>query len=72
MRVRCPRCEKSVEWEGNEWRPFCGERCKLIDLGAWAEGEYRIPAEPVQEKDYNGQDEIKGERENRLSDREEA
>jgi endogenous inhibitor of DNA gyrase (YacG/DUF329 family) len=72
MQVRCPRCGKLVQWEGNEWRPFCGERCKLIDLGAWAEGEYRIPAEPAQGKDYNEQDKIKGEKENRLSDLEEA
>jgi endogenous inhibitor of DNA gyrase (YacG/DUF329 family) len=34
-----------VEWQGNEWRPFCSERCKLIDLGAWASEEYRIPEE---------------------------
>ncbi|HSE84373.1 MAG TPA: DNA gyrase inhibitor YacG [Thermodesulfobacteriota bacterium] len=72
MQVRCPRCGKLVRWEGNEWRPFCGERCKLIDLGDWAEGEYRIPAEPAQEKDYNEQDKIKGEKEKRLSDLEET
>ncbi|HWP91905.1 MAG TPA: DNA gyrase inhibitor YacG [Thermodesulfobacteriota bacterium] len=45
MRVKCPRCGTVVEWQGNEWRPFCSERCKLIDLGAWASEEYRIPEE---------------------------
>lgn len=30
---------------GNEFRPFCSERCKLLDLGAWADEEYNLPAE---------------------------
>jgi len=58
MQVKCPRCGKSANWEGNEWRPFCSERCKLIDLGAWAGEEYRIPQEPVSEenrKEINGE-----------------
>jgi len=29
--------------KGNPYRPFCSERCKLIDLGQWATGAYRIP-----------------------------
>jgi endogenous inhibitor of DNA gyrase (YacG/DUF329 family) len=33
------------------WRPFCGERCKLADLGRWLSGEYRVPGEPVPEDD---------------------
>lgn len=45
MRVKCPRCGKEVEYEGNEFRPFCSERCKMIDFGAWADEEYALPAE---------------------------
>jgi uncharacterized protein len=30
------------------WRPFCGERCKLLDLARWADGTYRVPGEPAQ------------------------
>ncbi|WP_168382762.1 DNA gyrase inhibitor YacG [Acinetobacter indicus] len=41
----CPRCGESSVWEGNEFRPFCSERCKLIDLGAWASDEYRLPTQ---------------------------
>jgi endogenous inhibitor of DNA gyrase (YacG/DUF329 family) len=42
--VLCPRCGKAVEWTpSSRWRPFCSERCKLIDLGAWATEAYRIP-----------------------------
>ena len=39
----CPRCGKPSCWSGNPSRPFCSERCKLIDLGAWAAEEYRVP-----------------------------
>jgi endogenous inhibitor of DNA gyrase (YacG/DUF329 family) len=42
--VACPACGKSVTWmRANAWRPFCSERCKLVDLGAWADESYRIP-----------------------------
>jgi endogenous inhibitor of DNA gyrase (YacG/DUF329 family) len=50
MQVKCPRCGKLVEWEENKWRPFCSERCKLIDLGAWIMEEYKIPQEPILEE----------------------
>jgi hypothetical protein len=41
----CPTCGKKVEWtEKNPYRPFCSERCKQIDLGAWAEEKYKVPA----------------------------
>jgi endogenous inhibitor of DNA gyrase (YacG/DUF329 family) len=42
--VACPTCRAPVEWTpASKWRPFCSERCKLIDLGQWATGAYRIP-----------------------------
>jgi endogenous inhibitor of DNA gyrase (YacG/DUF329 family) len=41
--VNCPTCGKPVEWRAeNRFRPFCSERCKQIDLGAWANEEYRV------------------------------
>ena len=43
-KVKCPTCKKLVEWnEENRWRPFCSERCSIIDLGAWADESHRIP-----------------------------
>lgn len=43
--VACPRCGKQQAWTPeNRHRPFCSERCRKIDLGAWAAGEYRVPA----------------------------
>ena len=43
--VKCPRCGKETHFEGNEYRPFCSERCKLIDFGAWVDEEYNLPSE---------------------------
>lgn len=43
--VKCPICGKPTQYEGNEFRPFCSERCKLLDFGAWADEEYNLPAE---------------------------
>jgi endogenous inhibitor of DNA gyrase (YacG/DUF329 family) len=43
--MRCPTCKKEVETAGNRFRPFCSERCKLIDLGRWAGGDFRVPTE---------------------------
>jgi uncharacterized protein len=41
--VKCPQCGSEVPWTPeSKWRPFCSERCKLIDLGAWASERYRI------------------------------
>jgi uncharacterized protein len=43
-KVRCPQCSKTVEYlVSNPNRPFCSERCKMIDLGAWASDQYAIP-----------------------------
>ena len=60
MIVKCPICKKPVEWSDmNPWRPFCSERCKLIDLGAWASDERSVPGDSVTEEDaymLDGQD----------------
>ncbi|MEO7775417.1 MAG: DNA gyrase inhibitor YacG [Steroidobacteraceae bacterium] len=43
-RVACPTCGRKVDWTPSAtFRPFCSERCKLIDLGAWFSGERAIP-----------------------------
>ena len=43
-KLRCPQCGGESEWsKDNPYRPFCSQRCKLIDLGAWASESYRIP-----------------------------
>ncbi len=42
--MQCPICKQTVSWEGNPSRPFCSERCKLIDLDNWLEERYRVLA----------------------------
>jgi hypothetical protein len=46
--VNCPQCGTTVPWQDDQrWKPFCSERCKLIDLGEWATEGHRIKGEPV-------------------------
>jgi len=46
--VNCPTCGKQIEWSESEYRPFCTEKCKLLDLGEWIEEGYRLPDESSQ------------------------
>jgi hypothetical protein len=45
--MQCPTCGNPTKWEDNPSRPFCSERCKVIDLGRWASEEYKVPSEPA-------------------------
>jgi endogenous inhibitor of DNA gyrase (YacG/DUF329 family) len=58
--VPCPCCGKPAEFSAaNRWRPFCSERCRTADLGAWASEQYRVPAKPEDEsapKDQGGEE----------------
>lgn len=56
-KLPCPMCEQPAEQgRDNAWRPFCSERCKLLDLGKWLDGDYRIPGPPakIPEDDHTG------------------
>jgi uncharacterized protein len=57
MKITCPVCKNITTWEENPFRPFCSERCKMIDLGIWASGEYRIPGKPEEQEDSEEQGE---------------
>lgn len=46
--IKCPTCRSTVTWQDNPHRPFCSERCQMIDLGQWADESYRIQG-PSQE-----------------------
>jgi len=52
----CPRCGQQTTWENNEFRPFCSHRCKLIDLGAWANDEYTLPTQDAPAADTSEYD----------------
>lgn len=43
--VKCPNCRKETEYTGNQFRPFCSDRCQLLDFGAWADESFTIPVE---------------------------
>jgi len=46
-----------VQWAGNPHRPFCSERCRIVDLGNWAAERYRFPgerADSIDEEDEPG------------------
>jgi hypothetical protein len=45
MNIKCPGCGKEIGFENNPFRPFCSERCKLLDLGNWLVGSYGFPVE---------------------------
>ncbi|HEY0004318.1 MAG TPA: DNA gyrase inhibitor YacG [Pyrinomonadaceae bacterium] len=46
--MKCPTCGNPVDLESNPSRPFCSERCKLIDFGRWADEQYSVPSnEPM-------------------------
>ena len=47
LTVRCPTCRAETNWENNPHRPFCSERCQLIDLDALTTDKYRVPAQEV-------------------------
>ena len=50
MIVQCPRCGKNAPYENNPFRPFCSKQCKLIDLGKWVSGGYRITGKSDEEE----------------------
>jgi uncharacterized protein len=43
--VKCPTCRRQIDWSKSEFRPFCSERCRLIDLGAWLSEKHAIPGD---------------------------
>lgn len=53
----CPICRNPVDLLTSPWRPFCSERCKTRDLGAWASEDYRLAQEPEAESGEGWTDE---------------
>ncbi len=47
MRVKCPTCRREIDWGETEFRPFCSERCRLLDLGGWLTERHAIAGEPT-------------------------
>ncbi|MBA2657077.1 MAG: DNA gyrase inhibitor YacG [Tatlockia sp.] len=50
-KINCPNCGKNKTWTtDNPFKPFCSERCKLIDLGDWASENHKIPGKTLNEE----------------------
>ncbi|HUI58657.1 MAG TPA: DNA gyrase inhibitor YacG [Steroidobacteraceae bacterium] len=52
--VKCPTCRREIDWAAAPFRPFCSERCRLIDLGGWLSEKHSIPGDaPDTEPDHD-------------------
>ena len=49
--VKCPTCKRSIDWSAAEFRPFCSDRCRLIDLGRWLNEDFKVPVKQDEESD---------------------
>jgi len=53
--VKCPTCKREIDWSNSPYRPFCSERCKLIDLGAWLSEKRAIPGDAAAREGEDGE-----------------
>ena len=58
MRVSCPQCKTEFEYYKSEFRPFCSEKCKMIDLGHWFDESYTVGDSPKDDFDQGGDNEF--------------
>ena len=63
MNVNCPHCKKQFSYYDSNWRPFCSERCRLVDLGKWLDEGYRIPTTECEIEDEEKVEETNDENE---------
>lgn len=55
--IACPTCGKKNTWiKDNTSRPFCSERCKLIDLGDWADEKFRVSGDEINSSEEEAED----------------
>lgn len=67
LQVKCPQCGGVFSYYESEFRPFCTERCKMVDLGHWFEESYRVPTKekaPTDQNNENKQNESQNEENN--------
>lgn len=53
--VNCPTCKKKFNYYGSNFRPFCSERCKEVDLGHWVTGRYAVEGRPASPEEIVGE-----------------
>lgn len=47
LSVKCPHCQTPFVYQDSAFRPFCSEKCRLVDLGHWLDGSYAVPVAPA-------------------------
>ncbi|MGK0367457.1 MAG: endogenous inhibitor of DNA gyrase (YacG/DUF329 family) [Thermoproteota archaeon] len=53
LKVKCPECDVEFNYYSSENRPFCTEKCRMVDLGLWLNQGYSLPSnEPIDEIEY--------------------
>ena len=58
LQVTCPTCKKRFNYYASDFRPFCSERCRLIDLGQWLTESYTVPVEKLSEEELQKLEDI--------------
>lgn len=58
LAVTCPTCKKKFNYYSSEFRPFCSEKCRLIDLGQWFMESYTVPVEKLSEEEIQTLEEL--------------
>lgn len=53
LNVDCPRCKKKFNYYSSDFRPFCSEKCRLIDLGQWLNESYTVPAHKLTQEEQD-------------------
>lgn len=64
LEVTCPTCKKKFNYYESDFRPFCGERCRLIDLGQWLSESYTVPVEKLTEEEAQTLEQLINEKNN--------
>ncbi len=62
LMVVCPNCKKKFDYYTSEFRPFCNERCRLIDLGQWLNESYSVPVQKLSEEEQRTLEELNEEK----------
>jgi endogenous inhibitor of DNA gyrase (YacG/DUF329 family) len=58
LEVTCPNCRKRFDYYSSAWRPFCSEKCRLIDLGQWLTESYSVPAQKLSEDEIQNLEQL--------------
>jgi len=67
IEVTCPTCKKKFEYFTSDFRPFCSERCRLIDLGQWLSESYTVPVDKLTEDEEQTLEHLINEKRNESS-----